>query len=231
MRRILLPILLLLPACTTAPPIDSGKMFSEWEGFMNQDHILVPGDALTISAFQLPELTQQVVVSPEGTVTLMRIPQPVRAVGRRVSEFRKACEEAYSQIMPSAEISVNLTQPNVKSVYVAGEVRTAGPVPWHAHLSVARAVSAAGGYLITAKDSDIFVVRPDPQTRQPRSIRVNLDKILHGEEVDFPLLPNDIVWVQTSTVADIGNLVELYIRRMLPFQIAGPAIDFNGSNN
>ena len=38
------------------------------------------------------------------------------------------------------------------------------------------------------------------------------------------LAPGDVVYAQTSTVADIGNLVELYIRRMLPFQLGGPAL-------
>ena len=216
--------LLLLTGCASAPPFDAGQMLREWEGFMNQDHVLVPGDLLSVTVYQFPELAQKVIVSPEGTVTMMRLAQPVKAVGRKVSEFRKACEDAYAQVMPASEVSINLDTPNQKSVYVAGEVRNAAAVPWSSSLTAARAISAAGGFLITAKDSDVFVVRAEPGSRKPRMIRIDVDEILHGKQPDFVLLPGDIVWCQTSSIADVGNWVELYIRRMLPFSIGGPAL-------
>ena len=40
----------------------------------------------------------------------------------------------------------------------------------------------------------------------------------------FLLLPGDVVYAQTSTIADLGNLVELYVRRLLPFSLGGPAL-------
>jgi hypothetical protein len=64
---------------------------------------------------------------------------------------------------------------------------------------------------------------------QQRSFRVNLSRVLLEQEPDFLLLPGDVVYCQTSTIADIGNLVDLYIRRLLPFTLTGPSIGTVGN--
>lgn len=228
MKTAFLALLAALAAagCSSAPPFDAAKMIVEWESYMNQDHVLVPGDQLTIvfPGVGAAEVPQQTVVTAEGTVSIPRIPQPIKAIGRKLSEFRLIAQQALAEANAGLEILVYLTKPLEKAVYVGGEVRTPSAVPWNAHMTVSRAIAAAGSFLITAKDTDIFVVRPDPGTRAPRSIRVNVDDILHGKQPDFPLLPGDVVWAQTSSIADVGNWVELYIRRLLPFSLSGPAV-------
>lgn len=224
MRHLPAAFLALLYAGCAAPAFDAQGMVREWGSYMQQDHVLVPGDVLAISCFQVPELTQEVVVSPSGSVTLLRLPNSLKAIGRKVSEFRKLVEEAYTQIQPGAEISVNLKTANERSVYVAGEVQDPGAIPWVSNMSVARSIAAAGGFLITVKSSDVLLVRPDPVDQKPRSIRVDVNAILAGESPDFLLLPGDIVWCQTSFIADMGNFVELYIRRLLPFSITGVSV-------
>ena len=212
--------------CSSAPPFDAAKMIVEWESYMNQDHILVPGDQITIvyPGVGAAEVPQQTVVSAEGTVSIPRIPQPIKAIGRKLSEFRRVVQESLTEANAGLEVLIYLTKPLEKSIYVGGEVRVPSAVPWHSHMTVSRAIAAAGSFLITAKDTDVFVVRPDPGTRAPRSIRINVDDIIHGKMVDFPLLPGDVVWAQTSSIADVGNWVELYIRRLLPFGLSGPAV-------
>lgn len=213
-------------ACSSAPPFDPAQMVVEWESYMHQDHLLVPGDQLTLvfPGMGAAEVPQQTVVSAEGTVSIPRIPQPVKALGRKLSEFRRVVQESLSEANAGLEILIYLTKPLEKSIYVGGEVRHPAAVPWHAHMTVTRAIAAAGSFLITAKDNDVFVVRPAPGTNAPRSIRIDVTAILHGEQPDFVLLPGDIVWAQTSSIADVGNWVELYIRRLLPIGVTGPAV-------
>ena len=228
MKKALVALLAFWPAvgCSSAPPFDPRKMVSEWDSYMNRDHILVPGDQLTVvfPGMGNAETPQQTVVSAEGTVTIPRVPEPIRAVGRKVSEFRRLVQESLTQANAGLEVLIYLTKPLEKAVYVGGEVRTPSAIAWHSSMTVTRAIAAAGSFLITAKDTDVFVVRPDPTTNAPRSIRINVDSIVHGKEVDFVLLPGDIVWAQTSTIADLGNLVELYVRRLLPFNLSGPTV-------
>ena len=129
MNRLALLSVIALSGCA-APPIPVAEMVQEWASYLNRDHVLVPGDTLTVSAFQTPELTQEVVVSPQGSVSLRRLEKPMHAVGRTISDFRASVEEAYDGVAPGVEISINLTRPNPRTVYVAGEVFRPGPLPW-----------------------------------------------------------------------------------------------------
>jgi protein involved in polysaccharide export with SLBB domain len=214
MRRLLPAIALVLSSCA-APEFPVAKMVQEWAEYMNRDHKLEPGDLVEITAFQQPELTQEILISSEGSVSLRRLEKPVRAVGRPVAEFRDEVQRAYAELIPNVEVSVNLKTPRLQSVYVGGEVKTPSAVPWHGDLTIVQAIAAAGSFDITAKSSDVLLVRPE-KGREPRMIRVNTNAIIDGLVPDFPLLPGDVVWVQTSGIADVGNWVELYIRRLLP---------------
>ena len=116
-----------------------------------------------------------------------------------------------------------LTEASAQSVYVCGEVNRPGPVPFVPGLTMTQSIAAAGSFQITVKHSDVRILRINADGTQ-RTFRVNMNAVLLDEWPDFLLLPGDVVYAQTSTVADIGNLVELYIRRMLPFQLGGPAL-------
>lgn len=220
-----LAIALLLTAGCSAPPFPVQDMVKEWAAYLERDHALIPGDVLSVTVWQNPELTQEVTVAPEGAVNLLRIDEPVRAVGLSTAQFRHKVEELYLRKFPNAQVSVSLKTPSVQTVFVLGEVRDAGVFPWTASMSLSKAIASAGGFEITAKTSDVLVVRSEPNSGAPRSLRVNLNDILNGDSSDFPLLPGDVVYAQTSGVADAGNFVELYIRRLLPFAITGLSID------
>ena len=78
---------------------------------------------------------------------------------------------------------------------------------------------------LTAKGSDVRILRN--ANPKPRTFRVNYDEILFSASPDFILLPGDVVFCQTSGIADAGNWVELYIRRMLPIPITGVSVGGN----
>lgn len=222
-------IALLLTAGCSAPPFPVQDMVKEWAAYLERDHNLIPGDVLTISVWRDEELAQEVTVSPEGTVNLRRIDEPVRAVGLSTAQFRQRVEELYTRLLPTAEVSVSLKEPSTQTIFVMGEVNDAGVFPWTSSMSLSKAIASAGGFDITAKTSDVLIVRAEPRTGAPRNIRVNLNDILSGESSDFPLLPGDVVYAQTSGVADAGNFVELYIRRLLPFAITGVSVGPQGN--
>jgi protein involved in polysaccharide export with SLBB domain len=226
MKRLLLQALGLVPlllAGCGAPQYPLRAVVQEWADYLQQDHALVPGDVLTITVLDVPDLAQEVTISPTGTANLRRIAEPVRAVGLTMARFRKTVEELYARVQAGAEVSVALKTPSVQTVFVMGEVSRPGVIPWTSNMTLARAVAAAGGFEITAKTSDVLVVRSE-RSGAPRTIRVNLNDILDGDSVDFLLLPGDVVYAQTSAVADAGNFVELYIRRLLPFSITGVSL-------
>lgn len=216
-------------ACSSAPPFDAAAMVRDWAQYMQKDYVLRPGDRLAISVYQQPDLTQETVVAPNGSVSLRRIPDPLPAAGVTVGSFRTLVQQRYAEVpVEHAEVSVSLVEASAKSVYVAGEVQKPGVVPYVTGMTLSQALAAAGGFLITADDDDVRVLRNQPMAG-PHTYRVNVEQTLYESGPDFLLLPGDVVFAQTSGIADVGNWVELYIRRVLPFQITGFSVPTGGT--
>ena len=213
----------LLTACASAPPFDASAVVQEWMNYMNRSYELQPGDTISISIYQEPELVQEVTVSPKGTIHLKRLPKEIRAVGKPIQQVRQEIQEAYQEFaLVTAEVSVNLVRGSANSVYIAGEVRRPGPIPYVSGMLLSQAISSVGGLAITAKWNDVRVLRNT--ITKPRTIRVNMEDILFSDHPDFLVLPGDVVFCQTSAVADAGNWIELYIRRMIPIPITTAAV-------
>lgn len=231
-RRSLLWFLLLaslLPlaaGCSSAPPFDARAVAMEWASYMQRDYPLRAGDKLLVRVEQMgqgEDNLQQVLVSPNGTVDLRLLPGPLHVAGKTVGAARTAIVEAYKVTYADPRVSVTLAEAAVQSVFVAGEVRRPGAVPYQPGMTLTQAVASAGSFDITIKESDVRVLRINPDGTQ-RTIRVNLSAVLYEEYPDFLLLPGDVIFCQTSGIADVGNWVELYIRRLLPFSLGGPAL-------
>lgn len=228
-------LLLLAGACSSAPPFDARAVATEWVAYMQRDYVLRPGDRLSVRVEQFAagqtgesrDAVQEVVVSPTGTVDLRQLPAPLAVGGKSVGATRTMIFEAYKNVFTiDPRISVSLVEAATQSVYVCGEVFRPGPVPYQPAMTMTQAIASAGSFIHTVKHSDVRILRINQDGTQ-RTFRVNMDAVLLDQQPDFLLLPGDVVYAQTSGIADAGNLVDLWIRRLLPFQIGGPAIATN----
>lgn len=215
-------------ACSSAPPFDAKAVATEWAAYMQRDYVLRAGDQLAIRVVvseAAPDVqdVQEVMVSPTGTIDLRRLPSSLSVSGRSVGAVRTMVLDAYKTQFNEPTVSVTLTQASAQSVYVCGEVTRPGPVAYVPGLTMTQAIASAGSFQITVKHSDIRILRINGDGTQ-RTFRVNMARVLLDEWPDFLLLPGDVVYAQTSAIAEVGNWVELYIRRLLPFAIGGPAL-------
>jgi protein involved in polysaccharide export with SLBB domain len=200
---------------------------------MQRDYVLRPGDRLAIrvdsealrtaETAETRDAVQEVIVSPTGGIDLRRLSAPLHVSGKSVGAVRTLILAAYQQSFRDVTVSVILTQAAVQSIYVCGEVQRPGPVVFQPGMTMTQAIASAGSFTILVKHSDIRILRINPDGTQ-RTFRVNMDSVLLDQSPDFLLLPGDVVYAQTSTIADIGNIVELYIRRLLPFDLGGPTV-------
>jgi protein involved in polysaccharide export with SLBB domain len=222
---------LFLCACSSAPPFDAKAVATEWAAYMQRDYVLRAGDRLAVRVDNLSsgegtaaDNVQEVIVSPTGSIDLRRLPGPLQVSGKSVGAARTLIYEAYKNgVFNDPIVSVTLTEAALQSVYVCGEVFRAGPVPFTPGLTMTQAIASAGSFNYTVKHSDIRILRINADGSQ-RTFRVNMDKVLLDRSPDFLLLPGDVIYAQTSCIADLGNLVDLYVRRLLPFSLGGPAL-------
>lgn len=223
----LLTLVPFLVACQSAPPFDAEGMVREWAAFMEKDYVLKPGDKILIDVYPSEDLAQEAIVSPRGTVNLRRIENALRAAGKSIGGFRREVQAAYAKVLQEAEVTVSLAEATANTVYVTGEVRKPGPTLYAPGMTLAQAIASVGGLDIRAKWSDVRILRYYGAADQVRTHRVNMSAVLLQGSPDFMVLPGDVVYCQTSTVADLNDLVTLYITRMLPIQISGAAIPTN----
>jgi protein involved in polysaccharide export with SLBB domain len=103
-------------------------------------------------------------------------------------------------------------------VLVGGEVRNPGVFDYSGRIGVVEALFTAGGFETTANRSEVVLIRRSEEN-QPMLKVIDVSAILGGKgtEADVPLQQYDIVYVPKSAVAEVGDWVDLYINRILPF--------------
>jgi protein involved in polysaccharide export with SLBB domain len=119
---------------------------------------LRPGDSLTIAIIGVPDpSTNSVQIDDRGIISLPYI-GTVLASGQTTGGLTQQIREAYvdKKIYTSVDITVSVTE---RYVYVGGEVEKPGRIVWTPDLTAAKAVQAAGGFTLYAKEDKVSVVR------------------------------------------------------------------------
>ena len=61
-----------------------------------------------------------------------------------------------------------------------------------------QALTEAGGFTPTAKRDQVVVLRPVLLTNRRAVFPIDLKRVFEGKDIDFPLLPNDVLYVQRA---------------------------------
>jgi polysaccharide export outer membrane protein len=82
-------------------------------------------------------------------------------------------------------------------VYVSGDVGKVSAIELGERdsVSVAQAITEAGGFTQFATRNKVRVLRPILGTTRRAEIEIDLKRVFEGKDVDFPLLPNDVLFV------------------------------------
>ena len=119
---------------------------------------LRPGDTLTVAIFGVPDpSTNSVQIDDQGIISLPYI-GVIKASGETPASLTQQIREAYvaKKIYTSVDVSVSVTE---RYVYVGGEVEKPGRIIWTPDLTAAKAIQAAGGFTLYAKEDKVGIVR------------------------------------------------------------------------
>ncbi|MGH9534496.1 MAG: polysaccharide biosynthesis/export family protein [Terriglobales bacterium] len=97
--------------------------------------------------------------------------------------------------------------PPARRVFVTGDVIRSGDLPLRARMTLAEAISEAGGTLPQANPKQVRILRRVPGQTRPRQIVVNLDAIHRGKIADLRLQAGDICIVPDSAWRNVGLAV------------------------
>lgn len=153
--------------------------------------VLRPGDNLVIMLQGIPDpSSNQLQIDDQGLISLPYI-GALKASGETAAMLAQKVRETYvaKKIYTTVDVSVTATE---RYVYVGGEVARPGRVVWAPDLTVTKAVQAAGGFAIYAKQTRVTLVR----NGKPYMIDVSLAEKSPAE--DPRLMPGDSLNVPKS---------------------------------
>lgn len=180
-------------------------------------YLISPSDDLVIDFYLNPEFNQDVTVRPDGKISV-RLIGVVQAAGLTPQQLATNLDQAYLRELRAPGVTVTVKNMPGRQIFVEGEVAHPGAFPAESGTTILQAVAEAGG-LTGDAGSQAVLIRRDVCGNAARST-VSLKNALNrtGSNDDLVLESRDIVVVPPSTIANMDNWVDHYIRRLLPVQ-------------
>jgi polysaccharide export outer membrane protein len=208
-----------LIGCATNPAIQKAIPVSEMPQAQEPAaYVIRPGDQLDIKFFYNPELNESVTVRPDGKISLQLVDE-VQASGLQPAELDAMLTEAYSRELKKPMVTVIVRSFKGQRIYVGGEVNQQREMELPAGMTVLQAVFQAGGFKETASPENTILIRQGPNN-EPIPIRIDLKNAMYGQGdgVNLALLPNDIVYIPKSAIAEANKFVNQYIENLILFR-------------
>lgn len=184
---------------------DSGSSSATTLAFSERDprYRLEPGDAFDVTFDLNPEFNQHVTVQPDGYISLHGI-DDVHVSNETVPELKSSLKTAYSKILSDPRISVVLTDFQHPYFIADGQLKNPGKYDLRGDLTVAEGVAIAGGFLDSAKHSQVVLFRRVNDELTQATV-INLKKMLNKRDLheDLHLRPGDMLFVPKNRVSKI----------------------------
>lgn len=145
-----------LQGCAGVPVSQPGDV--ESKPIPDAAYLLGPEDTMKISVWKDEQLTQEVIVRPDGMISFPLVGDVV-AAGRTVEEVRLELVKRLNKFVPNPHVAVMVTKILSNRIYVTGRVNKAGEFLVGHYTDVLQALSLAGGLTPFAAENDIKILR------------------------------------------------------------------------
>src|SRR5262245_295271 len=158
------------PSSTTLPSLISPT-----------DYVIGPDDILTIVFWRDPDMTKDVVVRPDGKIS-MPVLNELQAAGLTPEQLRQGITEAASKFFEAPSINVTVKEIRSRKVFITGMVAKPGAYVLSSRMTVIQLIASAGGLAEFAKSDKIAIVRTDDKGVSKR-YAVNYKDIMKGKNM------------------------------------------------
>lgn len=139
------------------------------------EYIVGEADTLHINVWKEPELSETVVVRPDGKISLPLVNE-MKVSGMTPSQIQQLLTDRLKAYLVAPQVTVTVTEIHSKTVYITGEVLRAGEYPLLSPVTVLQLIARAGGLTTYANRHGIFVLRE-----------------VDGKQVRYPFDYNDVI--------------------------------------
>jgi polysaccharide export outer membrane protein len=136
-----------------------------------------------------------------GTIPL---PNAIHDPEKKISTVEISMGSLRENVNPAEDIVLQpfdvISVERAEQIYINGEVAKTSAIELGERdsISLLQALTQAGGLTRDAKRTQVRILRPILNTTRRAEIDVNVNDIYAGKANDFPLLPNDVLYVPRS---------------------------------
>ena len=155
------------------------------------DYTIGPDDKLSIVFWRDTEITSEVVVRPDGRISLPLL-NDVQAAGLTPDQLRERLLVAAARFIADPAATVVVKEINSRRVYITGGVEKPGSYPLNGPTTVLQLIATAGGLKEFVSGKSIIVVRPGNSR-----VKFNYRDVVSGKKLEqnIALRPGDTVIV------------------------------------
>lgn len=158
------------------------------------DYTIGPEDVLNIVFWREADISAEVVVRPDGKISLPLINEIV-AAGLTPAQLRDALIDQAKRFVKEPNVTVIVRQINSRKVFITGNVERPGPYPLGGGMTVLQLIALSGGLREFADSKKIVITRTE--NGKSVSLPFNYNDVSKGKKLDqnIQLKPGDTVIV------------------------------------
>jgi len=181
-------------------------------------------EMLAVAGGLQPNASRRIKIRRHAEYGAIPLPNAVEDPEKKTSTVEISIASLRDNVNPAEDIVLQpydvVTVERAELIYVAGEVMKVSGIELgeRDYMTVTQALTIAGGFTRDAKRADVRVLRPILNTNRRAEIPINLTGIYEGKVNDFPLLPNDVLYVPRSNTRTIlTGLIPVGLSVLNPF--------------
>jgi polysaccharide export outer membrane protein len=182
-RHVVCAIVLAAVGCCAAAPL--WAQMGATEESEADDYTIKPGDLLTVSVWNEPDLAADVLVRPDGGVSFP-LAGELLATDRSVESLRVEIQSRLSRYISEPVVTVAVREIGGSRIYVLGQVNRPGDFLLNRPIDVMQALSLAGGTTPYASLKDIVVLRR--KGKQQVAIAFAYEEVMRGRGLEQNIL-------------------------------------------
>ena len=174
---------------TEASPPETKK-----EIVSDPSYIIGPMDVLEIQVWKEPDFSRQVLVRPDGKITLPLVGD-IPGSGMNTMGLKSLLSEKLEDFVSNPEVTVIVLESHSKNFYIIGKITRPGTYPLNPDMTVLQAISVAGGLAEWADKDSIRIIRRSGGKEE--ILLFDYDKVITGKKLEQNILlnPNDTIIV------------------------------------
>jgi polysaccharide export outer membrane protein len=145
-------------ACFAGVSLAGGMAVAADQVNPSKTYLLQPGDVLAISVWKEDDLTNNVIVRPDGRITFPLVGETT-AAGNSIEAVRQEITGKLKKYIPDPVVTVSIQKLSGNIVYVIGKVNRPGQFELLRDVDVMQALSMAGGTSTYAALNKIKILR------------------------------------------------------------------------